>query len=404
MPVYWIWFAQLTGISLFIKRQLLEVFHDPEEVFLAEEKALQAFPREVFAALQNKDLTESKQIYDRCLKKGIGILTFTDPAYPESLRNIEDPPMVLYYKGTLPDWQAQPVIGVVGTRKASSYGLQTAYLLSSQIAACGALVVSGVATGIDAKAMEGALDVGNATVGVLGGGVDVVYPASNRTLYRRTEEHGCLISEYPPESRPYPWNFLHRNRIISGISQGLLVVEAPAKSGALNTARHGFAQGRDLFVVPGNLGVDTCVGSNGLLQEGAYAALSGWDVVKHYEPLFPGVVENRPAPLGKSAQEPYPKVAQMPQQPEKARKKKESLPQNGIDNLDKSTYSVINKQPAALSDRENAVLALLSEVPQLPDSVMDASDLPFSTVQSILTRLAIKGLVIQHPDGRISRK
>ena len=150
--------------------------------------------------------------------------------------------------------------------------------------------------------------------------------------------------------------------------------------------------------------MDTGVGSNGLLQEGAYAALSGWDVVKHYEPLFPGVVENRPAPLGKSAQEPYPKVAQMPQQPEKARKKKESLPQNGIDNLDKSTYSVINKQPAALSDRENAVLALLSEVPQLPDSVMDASDLPFSTVQSILTRLAIKGLVIQHPDGRISRK
>ena len=404
MPVYWIWFAQLKGISLFIKRQLLEIFRDPEEVFLAEEKALAAFPKEAAEALQNKDLTESKQIYDRCIQKGIGILTFLDAAYPESLRNIEDPPMVLYYKGTLPDWQAQPVIGVVGTRKASSYGLQTAHLLSAQIAACGGLVVSGVATGIDAKAMEGALDAGKSTVGVLGGGVDVVYPASNRALYRRTEENGCLLSEYPPESRPYPWNFLQRNRIISGISQGLLVVEAPEKSGALNTARHGFSQGRDLFVVPGNLGVDTCAGSNALLQEGAYAALSGWDVVKHYKTLYPGAVSNRPVPLRKTQQESLPKVAEIPRQPENGGKKKESLPKNGIDNLDKSTYSVINKQPADLSDRENAVLAQLSDAPQFPDSVMDAVDLPFGTVQSILTRLAIKGLVTQHPDGRISRK
>ena len=404
MPVYWIWFAQLKGINLWTKRQLLEAFHDPEELFLAEEKALQTFPKEVANALQDKDLMQSKQIYDLCMKKGIGILTFADAAFPESLRNIEDPPMVLYYKGSLLDWQAQPVIGVVGTRKASSYGLQTAHLFGSEIAVCGGLVVSGVATGIDGKAMEGALDAGKPTVGVLGGGVDVVYPVSNRILYRRTEENGCLISEYPPESRPYPGNFLQRNRIISGISQGLLVVEAPEKSGALNTARHGFSQGRDLFVVPGNLGVDTCRGSNALLQEGAYAALSGWDVVKHYENLYPGVVANRPVTLRKNFQQPQVKVAEETRMPKTGENKKHALPQNVIDNLDKSTYSVINKRPADLSDRENAVLALLSDVPQLPDSVMDASDLPSSTVQSILTKLTIKGLVIQHPDGRISRK
>ena len=400
MPVYWIWFAELKGINLFTKRQLLEKFRDPEELFRLEEKALKAFPKEVIDALQNKDLTESKQIMDRCRQKGIGILTFADAAYPESLRYIEDPPLVLYFKGTLPDWQAQPVIGVVGTRKASPYGLQTAHLISSQIAACGGLVVSGVATGIDALAMEGALDVGKPTVGVLGCGLDVVYPASNRALYRRTEENGCLISEYPPGTRPYGGNFLHRNRIISGVSAGLLVVEAPARSGALNTARHAFTQGRDLFVAPGNLGVDTCVGSNALLQEGAYAVLSGWDAVKHYANLYPGVVENRPVPLRQTVQQPLPKVAEVQTRPEK----EESLPQNAIDNLDKSTYSVINKRPVTLSDRENAVLALLSDIPQLPDSVMDASDLPSSTVQSILTRLTIKGLAIQHPDGRISRK
>ena len=400
MPVYWIWFAELKGINLSTKRQLLEVFHDPEEIFRLEENALKAFPKEVAEALQNKDLTESKQIMDRCRQKGIGVLSFADAAFPESLRYIEDPPLVLYFKGTLPDWQAQPVIGVVGTRKASPYGLQTAHLLSSQIAVCGGLVVSGVATGIDALAMEGALDAGRPTVGVLGCGLDVVYPASNRALYRRTEENGCLISEYPPGTRPYGSNFLRRNRIISGVSAGLLVVEAPAKSGALNTARHAFTQGRDLFVAPGNLGVDTCVGSNALLQEGAYAVLSGWDAVKHYANLYPGVVENRPVPLRQTVQQPLPKVAEVQTRPEK----EESLPQNAIDNLDKSTYSVINKRPVTLSDRENAVLALLSDIPQLPDSVMDASDLPSSTVQSILTRLTIKGLAIQHPDGRISRK
>ena len=388
------------GISQWTKRQLLETFRDPEELFRLEEKALQDFPKEVADALQNKDLTESKQIVDQCRQKGFGILTFADAAYPESLRYIEDPPLVLYFKGILPDWQAQPVIGVVGTRKASPYGLQTAHLLSSQIAVCGGLVVSGVATGIDAMAMEGALDMGKPTVGVLGCGLDVVYPASNRALYKRTEERGCLLSEYPPGTRPYGGNFPRRNRIISGVSAGLLVVEAPERSGALNTARHAFSQGRDLFVVPGNLGVDTCLGSNALLQEGAYAVLSGWDAVKHYAPLYPDVVENRPLPLRKTAQPPLPKVAEAPIGPEKEK----PLSQNAIDNLDKSTYSVINKPPVELSDRENAVLALLSDVPQLPDSVMDASSLPPSTVQSILTKLTIKGLITQYPDGRIGRK
>ena len=401
MPIYWIWFAQLKGMSLFVKRQLLETFGDPEELYRADTKPMS---KEIVDALQQKDLTEATEIYGLCLRKDIRILTYGDTAYPERLRNIEDPPMVLYYKGTLPPWQAQPVIGVVGTRKASPYGLQTAHLLSSQIAACGGLVVSGAAAGIDAFSMEGALDAGKPAIGILGGGVDVVYPVSNRKLYRRTEENGCLISEYPPGTRPYPGNFLRRNRIISGISNGLLVVEAPARSGALNTARHAFEQGRDLFVVPGNLGVDTCVGSNALLQEGAYAALSGWDVVKQYEPIYPGRVENRPVVLQKTKQTPLLKVAEASAMPEKEENKKKVSPQNAIDNLDKSTYSVIKQRPENLSDQESRVLAHLCHVPQLIDSILDASDLPSGTVQSILTRLTIKGLVIQHPDGRISRK
>ena len=401
LELYWIWFAQLKGLNLWTKHQLLQQFHDPEEIYQAQTTDM---PAEVAKALQEKDLTEASGIYDKCRKLNIRILTCADTAYPERLRYIEDPPVLLYVKGMLPDWQVQPVIGVVGTRKASTYGLQIARQLSAQIATCGGLVVSGVATGIDAAAMEGALDAGKCTVGVLGGGVDVVYPAGNRSLYRRTEEKGCMLSEYPPGARPFPGNFLHRNRIISGISDGVLIVEAPARSGALNTARHAFSQGRDMFVVPGNLGVDSCQGSNALLQEGAYAALSGWDVVKQYENIYPGAVENRPVVLSRPAESSYAKVAQQPNVPEKRKDKNESLPKNAIDNQNKSTYSVINKRPVNLSEQEQAVLELISDVPTLADSIMDAADLPSGNVQSILTRLAIKGLVQQHPDGRISRK
>ena len=401
MPVYWIWFAQLKGINLWQKQQLLETFHDPEELYHADVSRLDAEIRE---ALEQKDLQEARQILYRCNQRGISILTYGDGAYPQRLRNIEDPPMLLYFRGQLPQWNAQPIIGVVGTRKASAYGLQAAHMLGGQIAACGGLVVSGMATGIDGLSMEGALDAGKSCVGVLGGGVDVVYPSSNRQLYNRTRECGCLISEYPPGSRPYPGNFLQRNRIISGISDGLLVVEAPEKSGALNTARHAFSQGRDLFAAPGNLGVDSCLGSNALLQEGAYPALSGWDVVKHYETIYPDAVQKRGVTMQMPQEKPLPKVAQPQVVPQSSPDEKGSSAKNPIDNLEKSTYSVLNKQKASLRGEEAAILALLDTTPQYPDAIMDRSDLPSSAVQSILTRLGIKGLVQYQPDGRISKK
>lgn len=404
MPVYWIWFAQLKGLSAWQKQQLLETYADPEELYHADTRRLSDLPAEVVSALEEKDLTEARQILYRCNQRGISILTYQDGAFPKRLRSIEDPPVLLYYRGHLPDWQAQPLIGVVGTRKASAYGLQTAHMLASQIAVCGGLVVSGMATGIDAASMEGALDAGKMTVGVLGGGVDVIYPASNRSLYRRIEANGCLLSEYPPGSRPFPHHFLQRNRIISGLSDGVLVVEAPEKSGALNTACHAFSQGRDMFAVPGNLGVDSCLGSNALLQEGAYPALSGWDVVKHYENLYPGAVAKRTPQLQKRPQEALPKVAQQAALPQTQGEKMEKLPQKSIDKVENSTYSVLDKRETSLSREETAVLDLLSQTPQFPDAVLDRAELPPAMVQSILTRLSIKGLVQYQPDGRIWRK
>lgn len=402
MLIYWVWFAQLEGISATDKLSLLQQFHDPEELYHFNTDRLSGASQSVLDALENKDLTNARKILGDCAQKGIGIVTLRDETYPEKLRNTYDPPLVLYVKGTMPEWGTIPVVGIVGTRKASAYGLQTAQRFGSQIASCGAVVVSGGATGIDTKAMEGALDAGFPVVGVLGCGVDVVYPVSNKALFARVVETGCLISEYPPKSPGLAWHFPQRNRIISGVSDGLLVVEAPMKSGALISSRFAMEQGRDVYVVPGNVDSDSCAGSNLLLQEGAIAALSGWDVVKEYEALYPGKVsKNRIPPY--APKEPL-KVAQTPSIPGNSQDFDGTIQKKAIDNLDKSTYSVLDSAKISLTEGEQAILACVPGEPVLIDDVIARADLPAGVVRSTLTKLSLKGLTVNHPGGRISRK
>ena len=299
MLLYWIWFAQITKVSAHMKQVLLQHFRDPEDIYYADEPAFSQIPgltEDGIASMMDKDLQQAQKIIADCKAKGIQVLTYADRQYPTRLYNIYDPPMVLYFTGVLPDWEAVPLIGVVGTRKATAYGLTTAKRFGNQICACGALVVSGGATGIDSMAMEGALEAGGPVVRVLGCGVDVVYPAGNRRLFSKVIANGCLISEYPPEEPAVAWHFPQRNRIITGMSNGLLVVEAPEKSGALNSARHAMEQGRDVFAVPGNVDVAACSGSNALLED-AIAALSGWHVVRQYEAQYPGKLHRRQLPV-----------------------------------------------------------------------------------------------------------
>ena len=292
MPEYWLWLAERPGLSIREKLALLEYFHDPEDIYFAKQ-----YPDSISdqgkAALQDKNLGEAKRILAQCRRKKITVITWQDAAYPERLKNIYDPPIVLYCKGELAQLDALPVIGVVGTRKASAYGLNIAKKLSSEIAQCGAVVVSGMAMGVDAMATCGALETAGYAVGVLGCGVDRVYPACNLELFRRMERNGCLLSEYPPGTKPDKWNFPRRNRIISGLSCGVLVVEAPVKSGSLITARQALEQGRDVFVVPGNIDVATFAGSNHLLREGGTAVSSGWDVVGEYKMIYPHAVKKQ---------------------------------------------------------------------------------------------------------------
>jgi len=400
MQVYWIWLALLRDISLRQKHALLERFRDPEALYRA---AAEEVPEAVREALQNKDLSPAKKILSRCREQGIRVIALTDSAYPTRLRYIPDPPLVLYCLGKLPGWEDMPVIGVVGTRKASPYGCTTAYSMGGQLSACGALVVSGLALGIDAEAMRGALAAGGMTVGVLGCGVDIVYPKHNQQLFSQVLEKGCLISEYPPGTQPAPWLFPERNRIISGMSNGVLIVEAPEKSGALITAQDAMEQGRDVFVVPGNIDAPTSAGSNALLRDGAMPAFSGWDVVQQYQGIYPQAVQKRVFD-GQKQQVP-PAVSEVVQTASREKQNVKQAENNkiSIDKGEKSHYSVLNDALSEMTSEEQAIYACLTDAPQPTDEIVDKAGQPAQKVLTVLTRMALKGIVRQHPGKRFSK-
>lgn len=393
MLAHWIWFAALRGVSLRQKLQLLEHFSDPEELYYAD--LPEDLSPEIIEALSQKDLTDARKLEKKCADLRIQLLTYGDAAYPNRLRSIRNPPLVLYYKGVLPDFEMQPVIGVVGTRKATSYGKTTALDMSRQIAACGALVVSGGAAGVDTQALKGALGASAPAVAVLGCGVDVVFPASNRELFQKIQEKGCLISEYPPGTKPKPWQFPERNRIISGLSHGVLVIEAPEKSGALITARDALEQGRDVFAVPGSIHMSTCAGSNTLLQEGASAVLSGWDVLKDYAPQYPGI----------SRREFIPK---MPDTQTMAWVAEEATPplrdKKSVDKPKGNAYSDQDSAPSGLDPLSRKLLSCLDAEPTAVDDVIARVQEPAAEVLGALTKLALLGMVVNHPGRLVSAK
>jgi DNA processing protein len=290
--------------------------------------------------------------------------------------------------------------------------MSVAKRISTQIARCGGLVVSGLATGIDGMAMRGALSTGKPVVGLMGCGVDVVYPHSNRSLLMDTAHHGCLLSEFPPETPHMKWNFPKRNRIISGLSCGVLVVEAPERSGALITANLAADQGRDVFVVPGNVDVSSCVGSNALLREGGIAVSSGWDILSEYVDLFPGKIRRDtgvvlqtlyPEEVQAAARQEKnrPKVAQKSRLPEKEANAPAENDKNVIDIAASSAYSDLTENNPSLTPDERAILVQLKDGEKLVDDVIAGSGLASGVVLSTLTLLEVKGLIARLPGRRV---
>lgn len=407
MLQHWIWLATRTGLGDRGKVALLEHFHDPEQIYFARKAdfaGLDFLTPQALEALEDKDLTGAKEILEACGSLQIHVMTFRDGIYPAKLKNISDPPVVLYYRGTLPDLDGTPTVGVVGTRRASAYGLQTAKKMGYQISKCGGIVVSGMAKGIDSLAMEGALSAGMPVVGVLGCGADVVYPLENRALFADTVRYGCVLSEFPPKTPPYRQNFPRRNRIISGLSDGVLVVEAPERSGALITARQGLDQGRDVFVVPANIDVDTGVGSNALMRDGAMPVSCGWDVVGEYAARYPGKVRQDrtggnlrlyPDEMGegKTAL----KLAQKPKKVGAKRAKNQSDQKKVIDNGENEPYIDLTKIHSSLSGHERIIVDQLASGQKLVDDVIADSGLSAPLVLSSLTLLEVRGIVRRLP-------
>ena len=418
MLVHWIWLSTRPHINERVKVELVRRFQDPEGVYFADSGSfsqVEGLSEDGKAALSDKNLSEAEKILRQCRQENLSILTYQDAAYPARLKNIPDPPLVFYYKGRLPDFDGSPLIGVVGTRKASAYGMNVAKKMGYQIARCGGIVVSGMAYGIDGMATRGALTAGMPAVGILGCGADVVYPPSNRGLFEDMKQYGCLLSEFTPGTPPIGRNFPKRNRIISGLSCGVLVVEAPEKSGALITAQAALDQGRDVFVVPGNIDVDSCIGSNRLLRDGAVAVSSGWDILSEYEAQFPDKVRKFDAPMLQRAdsgaveisaqtEKIQPKVAQNTRVLGKRKQSKQKEDKKVIDNGGASPYSDLeDKMPPLLPDEQKIVSALTKE-PRPVDDVIAETELPTARMLATLTLLQVKGIVKQHPGKRISLK
>ncbi len=212
-------------------------------------------------------------------RAGVLAQTWNDPAYPRRLKEIHDPPPVLYLRGNILP-QDERSVAVVGTRKATAYGREVAGALAGDLARSGVTVISGLARGIDSIAHKAALEAGGRTVAVFGSGLDVVYPAEHARLAREVEDSGALVSEYPLGTRPMSSHFPMRNRVISGMTLGTLVVEAPDKSGALLTVKHALEQDREVFCVPGSIFSPTSVGTNALIQQGAKLVMNHEDILE----------------------------------------------------------------------------------------------------------------------------
>ncbi len=283
-----IWFALRCGVQNKEFQSLLEACGTPFDLYKADENELESLPcsQSLKARLADKSLKEATRIMEYCKQHRVGILFWQDENYPASLRPLRDPPVLLYYRGNLPDLSRRLCISVVGTRSMSEYGKRIAYKIGYELGAAGSVVVSGMALGNDGVAAAGAILAGGSTVAVLGSGIDVPYPREHGRLLEAITERGAVMTEFAPGTPPEGRNFPIRNRIISGLSQGTVVVEGDLRSGALITARTAILQGRDIYAFPGNVGETNSAGTNQLISDGAAMILRARDLLDNYAFLY----------------------------------------------------------------------------------------------------------------------
>ena len=393
----WIWFSGLQCLRLRTRRALMERFGGVKGIYDADRRELEALPGllpEERAALLDRTGAEPARIVRRCAELRTRIITFQDADYPERLRNIPDPPYVLYVRGDLPAVDTEAVIGVVGTRRSSPYGERMTRRIAAEIAAGGGIVATGLAAGIDSRAAESALDAGGTVIGVLGVAINHVYPSANAPLYAEVEAHGAPVSEYPPDAKGSRDWFPQRNRIIAALSLGVVVTEAPVRSGALITAHRAADYGRDVFAVPANADSAKGRGSNRLLREGASLAENGWDILSGYAAQFPEKL-TRPAAVT-SPDEPGTPAARETGDFYRFRSPN---PDRGGAEAPKQT---LEAQLEQLTETQLKIVGAMDRASMHVDDIIDLTRLPASAVLSEMTMLQLKGYVRQEPGKRFT--
>ena len=393
MLKYWVWLAELPRLKGPFRLALLRHFGSPEDIFFADREELllaeDVPPGQAELAL-NRDLSAADRILADCQRLGQRILTIQDAEYPQRLRNIFDPPLVLYVKGRMPVMDEEAAIAVVGTRECTPYGTACGERLGRELAASGAVVVTGLARGVDSAAARGALRAGGSVVGVTGGGLDVVYPPENGDLYADVAARGVLLSEYPPGSPPDKAHFPVRNRIMSGLSVAAVVVEAPGHSGARNTARLALEQGREVYAVPGPIDAPDSVGCNRLIRDGAGLAAEGWDILRDFQERFPEKL--RPAR----------KLPAWTPLPTRRRAEPRRKPEPAPEPEKAPALRAVSRE--GLTDDQIALLGVLEpEGPVQVDDLIESTGIPARRVSSALTMLEIDGCVRQHDGKRYTR-
>ena len=303
--------------------------------------------------------TDPEQVLSGLGKRGIRVILPGDASLPRGIWTIYDPPALLFITGMEAEGR-EPFVAVVGARKASSYGKRSAAFLASELARCGLVVVSGAAYGIDGHAHRGCLEAGGFTVAVLGCGIDRMYPPEHAGLFERIKESGCLISEYPPGEEPLPWRFPHRNRIIAGLAQAVVVVEASEKSGALITAEFALEEGREVLAVPGPIDSPLSRGTHALIQKGAKLVTCVEDILEELQ----GFQTRFEIASGGEATDGQP------------------VARDGV------------------HPRDRTLLALLRDGVQSLDRMVELTGDPPGEILSRLASLAIKGWVTEEPGGK----
>lgn len=355
---YFLWLNSLQDIGPVLAKRLIEQFRTPQAIFNANDKQLMKVEGigeyHAKVILENRNLSFDKEI-EKLEKQNVYILPINHPDYPFYLKNIYAPPTILYVKGEMVS--KDKAIAIVGSRNASSYGMRAAYDFARELARKGITVVSGMARGIDTAAHKGALDGGGRTIAVLGCGLDYIYPPENKELMGKIINNGAVISEYPLGTIPDSKNFPNRNRIISGLSLGTVIVEANIKSGSLITADFAAEQGREVFAVPGQIYSKTSQGTNDLIKQGAKAITKVEDILEEFK-----------IDISK----------------DKANQDKE-IENNNLNNEEKVIWESISNEPMHL------------------ENIMKLSGFSIGKLNTVITLLELKGLIRQLPGKQFVR-